>query len=60
MHLYQQQPAAVIAAWLEHANAAFTMRTYVHLSRMRWLARRRVSRELSQLGTTRALPDLVR
>jgi len=23
-------PVAVIAAWLGHADAAFTMRTYVH------------------------------
>jgi integrase len=29
MHL-QGVPAAVIAAWLGHANSAFTMRTYVH------------------------------
>jgi integrase len=29
MHL-QGVPAAVIAAWLGHADVAFTMRTYVH------------------------------
>lgn len=29
MHL-QGVPIAVIAAWLGHADAAFTMRTYVH------------------------------
>lgn len=29
MHL-QNVPAAVIAAWLGHADVAFTMRTYVH------------------------------
>ena len=29
MHL-QGVPTAVIAAWLGHANAAFTMQTYVH------------------------------
>ncbi|MEQ7127067.1 tyrosine-type recombinase/integrase [Actinopolymorpha sp. B11F2] len=29
MHL-QGVPIAVIAAWLGHADSAFTMRTYVH------------------------------
>jgi integrase len=29
LHL-QGVPAAVISAWLGHANAAFTMKTYVH------------------------------
>ncbi|MGH3556003.1 MAG: tyrosine-type recombinase/integrase [Mycobacterium sp.] len=30
MHLYDHVPAAVISAWLGHADVAFTMRTYVH------------------------------
>jgi integrase len=30
MHLYDNVPAAVIAAWLGHANVSFTMQTYVH------------------------------
>lgn len=29
MHL-QGVPTAVIAAWLGHSNAAFTLKTYVH------------------------------
>ena len=30
MHLEHNVPVAIIAAWLGHADTAFTMRTYVH------------------------------
>jgi integrase len=46
LHL-QGVPVAVIAAWLGHADAAFTMRTYVHSQDQalrdasRWLQRTR-------------------